>query len=486
MSIERRLEPSGDEDAIPRFRCSLFGLGFLLAANTVFFKALDLFQTSIASTQGPDPSMVAFLGFGCASAVLATLLCRNGRQIPRRSLLLAGAVYVLSMVFASSLYAGQIAAPWCHIMAGALLGASDTVLFLLWGRAFSGVPPKKALVHLAVSVGIGGPAGTAVSLALPISMALLCGGLLGAVSLILLRKEQIASNTEQSVDQHELAIRYREAVGFLWKPVFAGIACAFISGLTWSAEVAGSSNDISFTIASGIVVCVALVVFVYLPKRPFNLVAFFQIFLPIAAIALLIIPFLDAGEGSLFSIVIQIANGCGFALLDIAVLTALAIASYALAIPSEPLFGIQRALGSGFMLAGLIAQFYVSQATLKTICAIVLACFIAAIVISTVRCGNKPLGERQEKEAASIKERCDALSVRYGLSPRESEILTYLGRGRGSTYISEELFISVHTVKTHTKRIHEKLDVHSREELINLIDENETGVAWDPGKTIRL
>ena len=479
MSIEQRLEPENPEDAIPRFRFSLFGLGFLLAANTVFFKALDLFQRDAGASILPDPGMAAFLGCGCATAIVLTVALKEGRALPSRSLIVASSIYILSMA-CTALHCAIPESPiWLHVAAGSFLGISDTVLFLLWGRALSNLPPKKALIHLAVSVGVGGAAGTMLSMLLAIVAALTCGALLGFVSFALLNRELSATAPEQPVNHSELAIRYHEAAGFLWKPVVASMACSFITGLTWSADL-DSLGDGSLVIVSNLAVCFALIVFVYLPKRPFNLVAFFQLFLPIAAIVLLVIPFLDAPAGSLFSAAVQIANGCGFALLDIAVLSALAIASYVLAIPSGPLFGIQRAIGSGAMLAGLLAQFLVPQSTLKTLCALVLACYIAAIVVSTVRYGNKPLGERQEKEAVSIRKRCNVLADRYGLSPRETEILAYLGRGRGSNYISEELFISVHTVKTHTKHIHEKLDVHSREELINLIDESDVGADSDP------
>lgn len=480
MSIEQRLEPENPEEVIPRFRFSLFGLGFLLAANTVFFKALDLFQRDAGASILPDPSMVAFLGCGCATAVALTFFLRERRELPFRSLLIASVIYIFSMGITALHYAIPNSPLWLPVVAGCLLGISDTVLFLLWGKAFSGLPPKKALIHIAVSVGVGGSAGTALSLMLPIAAALVCGAILGFISFALLHKERSLTVAEQPVKDLELAIRYHEAAGFLWKPIVAGMACAFISGLTWSAANLESPGDGYLVIISNFIVCLALIVFVYLPKHPFNLAVFFQLFLPIAAIVLLIIPFLDTSEEGIFSIAVQIANGCGFALLDIAVLAALAITSYVLAIPSASLFGIQRAIGSGAMLTGLIAQFFVTQNTLRTLCVIVLTCYIVAIVVSTVRYGNKPLGERQEKEAISIRKRCNVLADRYGLSPRETEILAYLGRGRGSTYISEELFISVHTVKTHTKHIHEKLDVHSREELINLIDESDVGADSDP------
>ncbi|MEQ9465985.1 MAG: response regulator transcription factor [Ekhidna sp.] len=52
------------------------------------------------------------------------------------------------------------------------------------------------------------------------------------------------------------------------------------------------------------------------------------------------------------------------------------------------------------------------------------------------------------------------------LSEREIEIIRKLGDGLTSSQISETLFISEHTVKTHRKNILRKLSLHSSSELI--------------------
>ena len=44
-----------------------------------------------------------------------------------------------------------------------------------------------------------------------------------------------------------------------------------------------------------------------------------------------------------------------------------------------------------------------------------------------------------------------------------------LARGRDRTYIQEQLVISRNTVKSHVKHIYTKLDVHSQQDLIDLI-----------------
>ena len=65
------------------------------------------------------------------------------------------------------------------------------------------------------------------------------------------------------------------------------------------------------------------------------------------------------------------------------------------------------------------------------------------------------------------------VAARYQLSPREAEVCEYLARGRSQTYIREALFLSKNTVATHVRRIYTKLDVHSKQELIDLVEGQE-------------
>lgn len=45
-----------------------------------------------------------------------------------------------------------------------------------------------------------------------------------------------------------------------------------------------------------------------------------------------------------------------------------------------------------------------------------------------------------------------------------------LARGHNGYHIRDELGLSYNTVKTHVQRIYRKLDVHSQQELIDLVE----------------
>ena len=54
-----------------------------------------------------------------------------------------------------------------------------------------------------------------------------------------------------------------------------------------------------------------------------------------------------------------------------------------------------------------------------------------------------------------------------GASP---EILVYLARGRTKSYIANELFVTENTVRSHVRNIYSKLEVHTRQELLDLVE----------------
>lgn len=66
---------------------------------------------------------------------------------------------------------------------------------------------------------------------------------------------------------------------------------------------------------------------------------------------------------------------------------------------------------------------------------------------------------------------CDGLVEKYRLSPRQKEIFFLLAKGRNVQYIKDDLVLSTPTVKSHIYSIYQKMDIHSHQELINMIEE---------------
>lgn len=71
---------------------------------------------------------------------------------------------------------------------------------------------------------------------------------------------------------------------------------------------------------------------------------------------------------------------------------------------------------------------------------------------------------------ADLDATCARLASEHGLSPREADVLRLLARGRTTTRIEEELGISMNTVNTHVRHVFQKLEVHSRQELLDVVE----------------
>ena len=66
--------------------------------------------------------------------------------------------------------------------------------------------------------------------------------------------------------------------------------------------------------------------------------------------------------------------------------------------------------------------------------------------------------------------RCAEVASAYQLTPREAEVFEMLARGRNREYIEDRLGVSRNTAKAHVKHVYAKLDIHSHQELIDLVD----------------
>ena len=66
-------------------------------------------------------------------------------------------------------------------------------------------------------------------------------------------------------------------------------------------------------------------------------------------------------------------------------------------------------------------------------------------------------------------EQVQRLAQTYGLSARETQIVSIFAQGRSAARIAEQLTLSENTVKTHLQNSYAKAGVHSKQELLDLI-----------------
>ena len=72
---------------------------------------------------------------------------------------------------------------------------------------------------------------------------------------------------------------------------------------------------------------------------------------------------------------------------------------------------------------------------------------------------------------SSLESVAQQLTIENNITPREAEIFLLMARGRNRRVISEELVVSEETIKSHINSIYRKLDIHSQQELLDLVED---------------
>lgn len=72
----------------------------------------------------------------------------------------------------------------------------------------------------------------------------------------------------------------------------------------------------------------------------------------------------------------------------------------------------------------------------------------------------------------SLKKDPSAFFLKYNITDREQEIISYISKGFKTQEIADDLCISIHTVKAHIKNIFSKLDVNTQTGIIAKFNEN--------------
>lgn len=68
--------------------------------------------------------------------------------------------------------------------------------------------------------------------------------------------------------------------------------------------------------------------------------------------------------------------------------------------------------------------------------------------------------------------RCEEIADCYMLSCRETEVMFLLAKGHNAAFIQDKLCISKSTAKTHINHIYRKLDIHTQQELLNMVEDH--------------
>ena len=476
---------------------ALLGAGLLFAT---FLNVIRFFNDDAGASLHTFVVATGWGAFTCGSLLFTAEAVARSRGLrgpyPTCAVCIAcGAAGALGgMLYVTPLYV-PVEFPLFHPHAlGAAFGAGLMFLASAWGLLFSRLEPASQLLNSAASVALAAMLHFAAELLSPspAALALVAGSLGASLGLLMIarrtmrpagdgKREDIEGATDDEENaQAERLGRARKALGILWMPLVGACITCFIFGLTWDPIVSDEP-----TLADGSVHAWKLLIGPLLPtiaialalaKKPASstLRLVNQVIYPIAVALLLALPVVEANNEAI-TVAVEILKPASFSVIVLAIWFSMASAVRSVPASAALVIPPCLALLAGSFVGGLYAIEHIGTSG-RTLCLVILTGYLVLITISYA------LGSRNQKESRAepradartyIHRRCDALSSACGLSPREREVLYYLGRGYNHGYVAEKLYISENTVRTHVRHIYAKLDVKSREELLALIDETE-------------
>ena len=187
---------------------------------------------------------------------------------------------------------------------------------------------------------------------------------------------------------------------------------------------------------------------------------------------------LMTGEG--WGIAATLCTHAGEALFTVFIGVTLRTISFRHGVSALMLFGFSQAAGALANLGAALVAFETPRWTHDAFVLVVAAMGLALCVsFVALTCGGARevtwgVGEndrvRAELDAGDRWAlRCSRMAHEHGLTLREDEVMALLAQDKTAAQIEEVLCVSNATVKSHTHSVYQKLGVHSRAELVELV-----------------
>ena len=468
----------------------------LRARDAVFFGGYALYlafsymvfhsTTVLSSTGSLGPSIEVMFSIGAMGARIVTyLVCALVAYRLKRVSGVAAAfvtVCVAIVAFLTTAMVFQFApvstpdlfAPWL-LLGGILLGAADALITLLWARFSSTLTLRAVYLFVVLCNAVSLVFYFAVTL-VPPAAALPIAALLFVVSAAFAKK---SLDARPSVEPEFSKPVFGGAIKGLWHPVLGAVILCFMSGLmlqiSGQHEIPLESFQHTSLITSAIAVF-CLLLPALLIKKPLNVGKIYAVALPLSAAGFLLLPLIWNAAGGIVNSFAQL----GAMVAGITLWCMIADSSHDTKLSSTLLFALALACTNAAQLAGTVIGF-VNAETLKqgdlVLTTVALVSVYLLLMAALLLFKDKRLTRGEEEIAVDLPtpeellaSRCDEIASARQFTPRETEIFKLLAQGYTMPVISEKLFVSENTVKSHVKSIYQKLGIHVRSELIDLVN----------------
>ena len=453
--------------SVPRIPLPFLGLGVYRAwLNVVFETSLADAPSGFSVSQDVFDLVMIVVLLACAfcSRRLTPLYARGWVRAACVALL-TGTSLLGYAAYATWLPLGLLA--WLYTVMG---GAGIALMILLWSELYGMLSPVRICLYYAASLVVGAALGW-------LYMGFRAAWLPLATAILPLASMRCLRNCHRDESVSSACDTGWASFSFPWKPVLviAVYSCAY--GMLQSGISGVSRPNTSI----GTVLCAAMVVaFVALGHRDrFDFSLMYGNLLPFLSAALLILAAvggLDPWWGNLFA-------NWGYTASQIFIMTMIGSICYHWGASAVWLFGIERSVRSLSMMGGRAVEGWAVACGASIVPFLVIAVLAATFValregrLSSAWGVQLADGQRDREQSRAVEDRgsltraCSALAKRYGCSQREEEVLSLLAQHKTARDIEQELCIANGTAKAHIRHVYQRLDIHSREELFALVEE---------------
>lgn len=476
------------------FNKASFGFAAFLAVNafTIWGGTVPFIPTSIQAEPrllGVSSFMsIMFWGFllGAGLSVL-----RNRFFQGRFAVLFSGICTLSGVIILAAAAIFSLDSLLPYYVAVALTGLGSAGFFLSWECYLASLEIEKARYTLAAGSALS-PFVYAIVYFLPTPLSSLGVIVLIIISLVALwvsgrdRFERAAARAAVPQNESNVTV-YKQVFLSFWRPMLALASLGFVAGAVRSLAFENSDAGIAINGISFIgVLASALGLLLYwkFGKRELRFSRFYEGVFPFVATGFLALPFFDWNYTVLFA-------GFVYFLFSVAsILMMLSSIKIANTGKVSPLFTYGIYAGSVYCLMSLgssigtlqqiFSSFGIAQiSVLSLFCVWLLA---VALLFLRKRNTRHPSADEISTEervllTEQLRQRTEQLARTQGLSARETEVMQLVACGRDVKHIASQLFVSENTIRTHNKNIYRKLGIHSRQELLDLLDKNVNDVA---------
>lgn len=473
------------------FALTSCGFGCMLSLSAFTLWGIS----ALLATTGPWPWAVRELTTFCLPANVGTFFIyglaatRRPHLSSQRPVLLACLSLGLGAISLLEAYDGALPASPFFELAGLLLGSGGALAFICWELTFATAPLDDARRAILIASAFSALPYCLLAFAPPALMvAALSIGLVPICILCLGLSHRFLPLGGSDTNTERPAPNWRG----LWASLWAPLACTMMVGVIGPAVGSFATLEpmnialrtLLYQFANLLTVGVLAFCWFKLKVRP-TLESVFLVLVPIAVVVLFLFPFWSHGyQGAV------LAFGCFiFSFVSILMMMLCIELSREHGVGLGAVYGI---FAGGTYLAQILggslarvvsSSTYPKQVQVIAVVALLLWGLSAIGLLAMWHMRSKkaapeeptePRSKELPNEAADpLASRCTALSRSHNLTPREAEVLELIGRGRDVGAIAEILCLSRNTVRTHIQRLYADLSVHTRQELIDLLEQTE-------------